>query len=65
MFEITPFRKSENALLASRPSYVSLVNGETIQVVIILQGHASFYFSNIDDVEALVELLMMLKLLLS
>ena len=56
MFEFTPSRTLENALLASRPNIVSLVNVDTIQVAIILQGNASYYISNIYDVEALVEL---------
>ena len=41
-FELPPARRLENALLANGPNSVSLVNAGT--------------FSNVDDVEALVEL---------
>ena len=51
-----PFTKSEYALLASRPNSVSLVDADTIQVVIALQGNAFYYISNVDDVEAVAEL---------
>ena len=46
--------------MASRPNNVSLANADTVQVAIqvatTLQGNASYYISNIDGVEALVEL---------
>ena len=47
---------SENALLASGPNNVFLVNTDTIQVAITLQGNASHFLSNLDGDEALVEL---------
>ena len=55
-FELTHSRTSEDALLATRPNNVSLVNADAIQVVITVQGVASYNISNVDDVEALVEL---------
>ena len=56
MFDFAPSKTSENALLVSRSSNVSLANADTIQVAITLQAHASYYISNTDDVQALVEL---------
>ena len=47
---------SENALLVSRPNIVSLVNAGTIQVVKTVEDNESYYISNIDNVETVVEL---------
>ena len=43
-------------IFANRPNIVSFVNADTIQVLITLQGNASYYISNIYYVEALVKL---------